>query len=57
VHNLAAKAARVVIPLDIESATLSDRLGSSAPIAVKDGTATVKVAAHGYLWLRLEPAP
>jgi trehalose synthase len=54
VHNLAGRAARVTVPLGIESATLRDRLGSSRPIAVKGGTAPIKIAAHGYHWFSVE---
>jgi maltose alpha-D-glucosyltransferase/alpha-amylase len=50
VHNLAARAAKVSFPLGGETATLRDRLGSSSPLAVKDGTASIKIAAHGYHW-------
>ena len=56
VHNLAARAAKVSIPLDIEPATLRDRLGSSSPITAKGGTASIKIAAHGYHWFAVEPA-
>ena len=56
VHNLAARAAKVSIPLGVDTATLSDRLGSSSPIAAKDGTASIKIAAHGYHWFGVEPA-
>ena len=56
VHNLAARAAKVSIPLELETATLRDRLGSSSPIAAKDGTASIKIAAHGYHWFSVEPA-
>ena len=56
VHNLAARAAKVSIPLGVETATLRDRLGSSSPIAAKDGTASIKVVAHGYHWFGVEPA-
>ncbi len=57
VHNLAAKAATVFIPLGATTVTLRHRLGSSAPITVKDAAASVKIAAHGYLWFGVEPAP
>jgi trehalose synthase len=56
VHNLAAKAAKVTIPLGEESAMLRDRLGSSAPIATKDGAVSLRIAAHGYHWFTLEVA-
>ena len=56
VHNLAARAAKVSVPLGVETATLRDRLGSSTPIAAKDGTASIKIAAHGYHWFSVEPA-
>jgi maltose alpha-D-glucosyltransferase/alpha-amylase len=55
VHNLAARAAKVSIPLGDEAATLHDRLGSSSPIVVKDGTALIKLSAHGYHWFGVEP--
>lgn len=56
VHNLGRRAARVSIPLGVEAANLRDRLGSSSPIAVKDGTASIKIAAHGYHWFGVETA-
>lgn len=56
VHNLAPRAAKVSIPLGDEAATLHDRLGSSSPIAAKDGTASIKLSAHGYHWFGVEPA-
>jgi trehalose synthase len=54
VHNLAAKATTVTLSVGKKASALRDRLGSSSPITVKDGTATVKVAAHGYLWFGVE---
>jgi maltose alpha-D-glucosyltransferase / alpha-amylase len=56
VHNLASRASKVAIALDVESATLRDRFGSSSPVPVRDGTASVKVPAHGYFWFGVEPA-
>jgi glycosidase len=56
VHNLAARAAKVSIPLGVETAILRDRLGSSSPIVAKNGTASIKIAAHGYHWFEVEPA-
>ena len=56
VHNLAARAAKVSIPLGVETATLRDRLGSTSAITAKDGTASIKIAAHGYHWFAVEPA-
>ena len=56
VHNLAAKAAKVSIPLGVETATLRDRLGSSSPIVATDGMASIRVAAHGYHWFGVESA-
>ena len=55
VHNLASRAAKISMPLDVESATLRDRFGSSSPVPVRDGTASVKVPAHGYFWFGVEP--
>ena len=57
VHNLAGRAHKISIPLDVDSATLRDRLGSAAPIAVKNGRAAIKIAARGYHWFVVEPAP
>jgi maltose alpha-D-glucosyltransferase/alpha-amylase len=54
VHNLAAKAITVSVPVGKGAARLRDRFGSSAPIAVKGGAASVKVAAHGYHWFGVE---
>jgi trehalose synthase len=55
VHNLAAKKARISIPLELETATLRDRLGSSSPIEAEHGRASLEIGAHGYLWLGVEP--
>ena len=55
VHNLASKAAKISIPLDVENAILRDRLGSAPPITAKNGAGAVKISAHGYHWLGVEP--
>jgi trehalose synthase len=54
VHNLGAKATKVSIPVDAEVVELHDRFASSPPIAAKDGTASIKLAAHGYHWFGVE---
>jgi trehalose synthase len=54
VHNLAAKATTVSIVAGKGASQLRDRFGSSAPTPVQDGAASVKVAAHGYLWFAVE---
>ena len=54
VHNLAAKATNVSMKVGTGAVTLRDRIGSSAPITVKDGAASMKVAAHGYHWFGVE---
>jgi maltose alpha-D-glucosyltransferase/alpha-amylase len=54
VHNLAAKATTVSIPVDATARTLHDRYATAPPIAAKKGAATVKVAAHGYRWFGVE---
>jgi len=55
VHNLASKTAKISIPLDVENAILRDRLGSAPPITAKNGAGAVKISAHGYHWLGVEP--
>ena len=58
VHNLARQGGKDLDPARrSRPATLRDRLGSSSPITAKNGTASIKVAAHGYHWFAVEPAP
>ena len=57
VHNLAGRAHKISIPLDVDSATLRDRLGSAPPVGVKNGCAAMTIAARGYHWFVVEPAP
>jgi trehalose synthase len=54
VHNLAGKATKVSVPVEAGAVELRDRFASSAPVAVKDGTASFRIAAHGYHWFGVE---
>ena len=55
VHNLAKRKAKATLELDGvgDGAALRDVIGTTDPIPVRDGTAKVDLAAHGYRWFRL----
>jgi maltose alpha-D-glucosyltransferase / alpha-amylase len=63
VHGLARKKTTVSVRVDLgehldgdDRVILRDRIGSSKPIPIEDGSARVPIDAHGYRWFCLESA-